>query len=400
MFINIPTKPIQIPIKTTDYHGRKNQYILSRDKCHAKTILQHNENIQREKYLTNIENIELNNIIPFKKENVIPTNKQIKCNVQNNYHKHRQKRKHFLATNNQNNEKCLLSNSEPISLYNTYTCLSSVNSKSIENLQSNIPFTENFINYETMINRTSTNFNQHNSISQEYISSIKILSTSYPPTISKNYHNFITPSILSYTSKEIQNKNSDLEKLISIDDIICNNKVKIKTNIRRKCAYIICIISEELFINCGGKKLANGIFIIKKNYDGTCDGETSAIIGINKKYISELINSTISDTINEISIYEILKNCEELCDVPGIEKLGPYKLTIINHMLKFFHFISEEELIIFNIEPKGENHNEKLYPYANIALCGGGMESIDEEKIDNNDKNEFKIFENCARSGL
>jgi hypothetical protein len=139
---------------------------------------------------------------------------------------------------------------------------------------------------------------------------------------------------------------------------------------------VIAAIDASLFAKAGAQSLRDGVYqdgvyILPRKYDGTPSGETCAIVGIARRHIRELFNQSGR-------IYNLLRGCPLLRDVPGIADLGPYKLGALKCMLRNLYFVLDSELVLFNIEPKGEDGNEKLYPRANICLPGGGMEIQDD----------------------
>ncbi len=148
----------------------------------------------------------------------------------------------------------------------------------------------------------------------------------------------------------------------------------------RKCGYVIASLEAEVFINRGAEVLVpDSLYILKRNYvKESPAGETCAVIGITKKYVKEIMDS-------ESHLYSILKSCDQLKDVPGISTLSPYRLNALKYLLKYLYFIYDRELILFNIEPKGEDGHEHKYPSANICIPGGGMELQDGQ-----------CFERCA----
>jgi len=141
--------------------------------------------------------------------------------------------------------------------------------------------------------------------------------------------------------------------------------------IMRKCAYIIAAVHSDLFISSGALLISPGVYILPRTYNGSSTGETCAVVGISKRYIRDLFD-------RNSAVCQVLKTCSQLKNVPGIEDLGPYKLNALKYMLKFLYFVSDQELILFNIEPKGSAAYEYRYPCANICLPGGGMEFQDE----------------------
>lgn len=147
----------------------------------------------------------------------------------------------------------------------------------------------------------------------------------------------------------------------------------------RKCSYVIAVIKTEKFRQLGAKEINEGIFIINKKYTETDGNNHSAVIGIHKNYVNQLLDPYSN-------IYSILSNSKELSHISGIKELYPYKLDALRYLLKFMYFIYDKELLLFTIEPKGENKYEKIYPRANLCLCGGGLEPSDGQ-----------CYEKCAR---
>jgi hypothetical protein len=139
----------------------------------------------------------------------------------------------------------------------------------------------------------------------------------------------------------------------------------------RKASYVIAIVESEIFVKEGAQQIHDGIFVLPRIYDGTCTGETCAILGFHKKYIKNLLE-------RKNNLYNTIKNSQLLKHIPGIENLGPYNLSALKSMLKYLYFVCDNELILFNIEPKGSSAYEYRYPRANISIPGGGMEFKDE----------------------
>lgn len=151
----------------------------------------------------------------------------------------------------------------------------------------------------------------------------------------------------------------------------------------RKCGYVIASIDINTFVEKGAQELiSNTLYIMNRVYTGEPTGETCAIIGVNKRHIKSLFD-------NESLLYKMLKSCPQLVNVPGINELSPYRLISLKYLYKYMYFIYDRELILFNIEPKGDNKNERLYPCANICLPGGGMETKDGQCFETCAKREF-----------
>lgn len=148
----------------------------------------------------------------------------------------------------------------------------------------------------------------------------------------------------------------------------------------KRSSYILALISIGDFIKKGAILLDCGIYWIKKEYDGTPNNETCALIGIPIKSLSSLF----------IDESELIKNIREDKNLSYIDLID--KLTcryIQNAICKFYKYIgsntSDNELALFNIEPKGEGPTEKTYPVPRITIPGGTMEEKD-----------FLDFEKCA----
>jgi len=157
------------------------------------------------------------------------------------------------------------------------------------------------------------------------------------------------------------------------------NKDNTKGRKIRKCAYLLAIVNKDFFLNLGAEIIDDDLYLLKRKYSGTVKGETCAIMGITKKYFLQLTNS-------DSKIYSILRINEKLSDILGIEHLRAYRLEPLEFLFKYIDNISENELIIFNIEPKGSDLNVNIYPTANVCAPGGGME-----------KSDLNCYEMCAR---
>lgn len=214
--------------------------------------------------------------------------------------------------------------------------------------------------------------------SPELITSTK-LSSSFPQCKKFNY-----PPPIRLDS--IHDDYDVLECLHKSQHTIRSSSEPLKASVVRKCAYIIAAMKPELFISKGAEEIKIdeelSVYILQKVYDGTSTGETCAIIGLPKKKVMDLF-----DTKNKI--YQFLRSCPQLCKVPGIDSLSPYRLNSMKFMFKFFYSIHDSEIILFNIEPKGTDIIEKMYPYANICLPGGGLEDKDLDSLDMCARREF-----------
>lgn len=148
----------------------------------------------------------------------------------------------------------------------------------------------------------------------------------------------------------------------------------------RKGSYIMAIMPITSFMKQkGAMKLGCGIYFIKKEYDGTPTKETCALLGI------PLIN--VTDFLDETCAFVTsIKHDKELQYIKDIHNLSVRYIQ--NPISKFKIFFKREdttELLLFNIEPKGEGIHEIKYPEPRITIPGGGMEEID-----------LKDFEKCG----
>jgi ADP-ribose pyrophosphatase YjhB (NUDIX family) len=184
----------------------------------------------------------------------------------------------------------------------------------------------------------------------------------YPPL------NYYSDSIYQTPSTVDENKN---EELASIE-----KRKKIS-----KSAYIISVIKKDYFIKYGARLLNSVPFVyyIPKDYKGDVYHETCALIGIR---VSDWTDLLTDDSL----LIRNLRNCKEFGHIQDIHKLTSYHM--IESVFKFKNEVKqfdEDDLILLNIEPKGNGHLEKSYPVPRLCIPGGGMERKD-----------LNSFETCA----
>ena len=159
-----------------------------------------------------------------------------------------------------------------------------------------------------------------------------------------------------------------------------SNKLEKKKKVYRS-AYIISVIKKEYFINYGARLLTTVPFVyyIPKIYTGDSEHETCALIGIRVCDWTDLLT-------DDSLLIRNLRNSKELKYVQDIHKLTSYHMmesvSKFKNDLKQFN---EDDLILLNIEPKGNDHLEKSYPVPRLCIPGGGMERKD-----------LNSFESCA----
>ena len=153
----------------------------------------------------------------------------------------------------------------------------------------------------------------------------------------------------------------------------------------RKGSYIMAIMPISSFIKQqGAKLLQSGIYFIKKEYDGSPTKETCALIGVPLGMVMDFLDE-------EGSFIKSIRTEDELQYINKIDKLTiKYIQTPISKFKIFFRRESNTDLLLFNIEPKGEGVLEKSYPEPRISIPGGGMEDSDSRDFEICGLREFK----------
>jgi len=161
--------------------------------------------------------------------------------------------------------------------------------------------------------------------------------------------------------------------------MICHDKFK--------AAHIIAKISIKKFVQLGAIPLFQGAYVIFKNYNlKSVDGESAALIGINKKWINARFKPKTQfgamplNVINLDVILYILRRQACFSKIDGIEELSEYRLIrALNTFRSEILSASDDELFLFNIEPKGTvGKLQVLYPNANLTLPGGAREKLED----------------------
>jgi hypothetical protein len=146
-----------------------------------------------------------------------------------------------------------------------------------------------------------------------------------------------------------------------------------RRKIFQKSAYILASIRAEYLKELGAVEYVKGICVILRQYEpANSSRETCAIIGLSKHWVRQL-------SYRFSNLYHILRSLSALNNIPGIQDLSPYKLNVLKNLMKYINDLDDNELILFNIEPKGQtSRSQHYYPTANLCLPGGGMEAEDE----------------------
>jgi len=152
-----------------------------------------------------------------------------------------------------------------------------------------------------------------------------------------------------------------------------------KKNNIKKSAYVIAIMSILNFIKHGASKLSCGIYLIKKDYDGSPTKETCALLGIPVRIINDLL-------FDDTELVKKIRVNEELNYIEKIDEITTRHISkAIGKFLPFFRTYGNTDLVLLNIEPKGYGKYERYYPTPRITIPGGKME-----------RNDFLNFESCG----
>lgn len=200
-----------------------------------------------------------------------------------------------------------------------------------------------------------------------------------PPSYPLSYHQpyYLLPPY--YQPSLIKVPDIDKYKVEPLEEYH-SNKLEKKKKVYRS-AYIISVIKKEYFINYGARLLSTVPFVyyIPKIYTGDSEHETCALIGIRVCDWTDLLT-------DDSLLIRNLRNSKELKYVQDIHKLTSYHMmesvSKFKNDLKQFN---DDDLILLNIEPKGNDHLEKSYPVPRLCIPGGGMERKD-----------LNSFESCA----
>ncbi len=153
----------------------------------------------------------------------------------------------------------------------------------------------------------------------------------------------------------------------------------------RKGSYIMAIMPIASFMRQkDAMKLDCGIYFIKKDYDGSPNKETCALLGIPLKNVTEFLDENGS-------FVKGIRKSNELQYIKDIHNLSVrFVQTPISKFKVFFRREDDQDLLLFNIEPKGEGEYEKIYPEPRITIPGGGMEEKDSKDFEKCGIREFK----------
>ena len=142
--------------------------------------------------------------------------------------------------------------------------------------------------------------------------------------------------------------------------------------VKRKCGYILSIISTSDFIQRGAKPLNfHGVHYIKKNYTfNNPSEETLALVGIPLSLIHCFYEETS----------EFIKEMRTIPELGFIQDVHELCWTFNDILFMFRDFLARSDptsLLLLNIEPKGAGKYQRLYPRPRFTIPGGTMEDQD-----------------------
>ena len=179
----------------------------------------------------------------------------------------------------------------------------------------------------------------------------------------------------------------------SLDDNTAEHQTVQRTKKKgSRCSYIVALMDRQMFIDQGALKITASnpyiqpfdVYYILKMYDGSPCHETCALLGIPLRYWSELI-------LSDSNLLRYIRQGRELSHIQDIYNLGAnhHVTDPIHHFRDAFKDIlnqyNPDDVILLNIEPRGNGKLERSYPIPLITVPGGRMEMKD-----------FQSFEKCA----
>jgi 8-oxo-dGTP pyrophosphatase MutT (NUDIX family) len=166
-----------------------------------------------------------------------------------------------------------------------------------------------------------------------------------------------------------------------------NSHIRKKSRKLCKGGYILSIIEPYYFITFGAQliSMTQPVYYIPKVYTGgDPNHETCALVGIRVQDWTDLLT-------DDSQLIRNLRKCSQLSYIQDIIKLTSYHL--VDNISKFkdkFKQMEPTDLILLNIEPRGNGHLEKKYPVPRLSIPGGTMEKIDSNSFEQCAFREFK----------
>lgn len=152
----------------------------------------------------------------------------------------------------------------------------------------------------------------------------------------------------------------------------------------KKSAYVVAIITPINFTKYGAVKLDCGVYMIRKEYDGSPTKETCALLGVPVRLINDFI-------LEDSFLINSLRSSRELNYIDRIQSItSNFIYRPICKFLPHFNRCEETDLVLLNIEPKGYGRLERRYPVPRFTIPGGTMEKDDMFNFESCGLREFK----------
>ena len=164
-----------------------------------------------------------------------------------------------------------------------------------------------------------------------------------------------------------------------------------------KSSYILALIKQTNLLEWGAFSFdPYPIYYFLKEYDGSANHETCAVLAIGKSLWSQLCDE-------HSDLCALIRSAPFLCHIEGIQDLT-FK-HVVDPIVKFEPFLQkgrDDEFLLFNVEPKGSGKYETHYPVPRLSVPGGSMEPEDQNSFELcafrefMEETGFDIKRNCA----
>ncbi len=156
-------------------------------------------------------------------------------------------------------------------------------------------------------------------------------------------------------------------------------------NVKRS-GYLICVVKKDVLHDMGAKVLAPGVCYIVKDYSELDTDQKCAVIGVSR----DMLGSFFEHSTNS-QLIKLIKSCEDFSEITGMQFLDKSKVeSVLHNFISHFSEVTQDDYIVFNIEPAGKGRLKRIYPCARITIPGGSMETIDNYSFEECAIREFK----------
>ena len=154
----------------------------------------------------------------------------------------------------------------------------------------------------------------------------------------------------------------------------------------KRSGYLICIVKRDTLLGMGANVLIDGLCYIVKDYSELDTGQKCAVIGVSREMLSSFFEHSSTSRV-----IKMIKSCKDFEEITGIQFLDKSKIeNVLHNFISHFSEISEDDCIVFNIEPAGKGRLKSIYPCARITIPGGSMEPEDNYSFEECAIREFK----------